>query len=91
MPLIARNLQLIRARLARAIRAGKRGRSIRRPAADIRHIGQARLSVRDTNNNHAVMQQRRMKAGERCLLPTVLRSSRRENAPDFSDQRTLGP
>src|SRR6266852_8992842 len=48
-------------------------------------------SLYGTNQNHSVMQQGTVKAGDSSFLPTVLRSRGRKNAADLTDQRALGP
>ena len=78
--------QLVFRRLTRAVCAGKCCRSVWCAASDFFHVKQILHRIRHADNNHSVMQQRRMKTCYRRLLAAMLGSCACENAANLADQ-----
>src|SRR5262249_47810498 len=91
LPLEACDLQLVLAWHAFAIGAGQRGRAVGGAARDLGHHGEAGLGIRAADDDHAVMQERGVEAGDRRLLAAVLRAGAGKDAGDLADQRALDP
>src|SRR6478672_4019236 len=84
-------LELVSAPLARAVGFGQCTGAIRRAAGDLLHVVQAREGVGQTDDDHALKQQRRMERSDRHLLAAMLGRGGAKYAADLADQRTLHP
>src|SRR5450755_5084852 len=91
LPLKFGNPQFVLAGLPRTISARQGGSAVGRSAGDRAHVCQSFFTVRHAHDNHSVMQQRAMKAGDRGFLTPVLRAGGREYAANFSDQAAAEP
>src|SRR5688572_29170989 len=80
--LVARALELVGARLARAVSAGDGAGAIRRAAADLPHLCVARPGIRQADDDHAMVQQGRVDGGDGHLLAAMLARRRGEGAAD---------
>src|ERR1700730_16114512 len=85
------NLQFLRTRLAFTVGSGQCGGPVRSAASDVVHVCQSGFSVGHTDDDHAVVQKRRMKTRNGSFLAAMLGAGRREDASNFSDQGALAP
>src|SRR6185369_9309299 len=84
-------IELIVGGLALIVIAGDGTGAVGRAAADLIRIHHLRESVAEADDNHAMVQQRRVEAGGRRLLPAMLRAGGDENGADLVDERTGDP
>src|ERR1700733_13077835 len=75
-----RDLQFVPARLTTAVGVRQRCRAVRRAAGDLAHVRHANRRIRNPDDDHAEMEQRRMKTGDGGFLAAVLSSAAREDA-----------
>ena len=76
---------------AGAVCSGEGRRSVGRAAGYFFHVGQFLYGIWHADHNHAMMQQRRMKAGNSRFLPAVLCAGAGENAAELADQGASEP
>jgi hypothetical protein len=81
LPLKAGDGQFVRTGLSRAVVLGKCRSPVGRAAGNLVHVAEFRAGVWDPDDNHAVMQERGMEAGNCGLLAAMLRGSGRKDAP----------
>src|SRR5262249_14458498 len=91
LALEARDGQLVGARLPAPIATGHRCRSVGRAARDLLHVHQLLARIRNTDNDHAQVEERGVKAGDRRFLAAVLCSGAGEDAANLADQRPFDP
>ena len=77
--------------LALSVSASERACAIGRSAGDLIHVRELLARIGNANDDHPMMQQRRVERSDRGLLAAMLRSRRDENAPDFADQASANP
>src|SRR5208337_1590156 len=85
------DFQLIFARRSRCVGCGECSCTVRSTATDLTHIAESGRSVRNSNDDHTVMEQRGMEAGNRRFLPAVLRCRTCKHAPNLAHERAPGP
>src|SRR5262245_38441861 len=86
-----RDRQLVLARLALPVIAGGRGCAVSCGAADLAHLVELATGIGHPDNDHDVMEEGAVEAGQGGLLPTVLGSGTAEHTADLADQRALRP
>src|SRR5262245_3157438 len=86
-----RDRQLVLARLALPVIAGDRGGAVRCAAADLAHLVELATGIGHPDNDHAVMEEGAVEAGQGGLLSAVLGGGTAEHAADLADQRALRP
>ena len=90
-PLEASEFELIRAWLTRPVWARDGTRAVRAPARDLIQPHLSLSGVRQTDDNHAVVQKDWQRRKNGRLLPPVLRGCRRKNGRNFADQLSSKP
>src|SRR5262249_54807652 len=78
----AADFQLVLGGLAPAVASGESARAVGRPARDLIHVHDFPARIGDADDDHAVMQKRRMERRDRGLLTAMLRARRGEDAAD---------
>src|SRR5437899_1518529 len=83
--------QFVLAGLPGTISARQRRSAVRATAGNFGHVKQSSFRIGHTDDDHALMQEGAVKAGDRGLLATVLARSAGEDAADLADQAAAHP
>jgi hypothetical protein len=87
--LVAGTLELVGARLARAVGLGQGTGAIGRAAGDLVHVVQAREGIGQTDDDHALVQQSRVERDDRRLLAAMLVAVEQNTLPTLPKHGAL--